>query len=259
MSTDRLQTKLQTKLPLSLVIITLNEEKNLKACIESVPFASDIVILDSFSKDKTKEIALSFGARFFEQAWLGFGAQKKKAVELAKFDWVLSLDADERLSPELQEEIISRFAGLDSGVGYQMPRRSFYLRRWIDHGGWYPDYQLRLFNRKYANWNQAGIHEKVESSQIEKLTHSIHHYVFTSISHQVLTNDKYSSLQAQQIFEQKQQKFSLFRLITKPPVKFFENYIFKLGFMDGLPGFIIAVGSAYSVFLKHAKLWELEK
>lgn len=248
-----------TKLPLSLVVITLNEEKNLKSCLDSVPFASDIVVLDSFSKDKTKDIAQAAGARFIEQSWLGFGPQKKKAVELARYDWVLSLDADERLSPELQLEIQQQFGGLEVKTGYLLPRISFYLGRWIRHGGWYPDYQLRLFNRQYSNWDQAGIHEKVAAPQTAKLKGTIQHFVFESISHQVITNNKYSSLQAQYLFKSKKTRFSLFNLITKPWVKFIENYIYKRGFLDGLPGFIIAVGSAYSVFLKHAKLWELEK
>ncbi|MBL7542675.1 MAG: glycosyltransferase family 2 protein [Bdellovibrionaceae bacterium] len=247
------------KLPISLVVITLNEEKNIRACIESAPFVSDIVILDSFSKDKTKEIAISLGARVFDQSWLGFGPQKNKATELATYDWVLSLDADECVSPELHAEIRQKFASLNSTTGYLMPRKSFYLGRWIMHGGWYPDYQLRLFHRQNSGWNQGEIHEKVESLKTEKFQSCIQHYVFTSISHQVITNDKYSSLQAKQMHENKSAAFSLFRLLVKPPVKFFENYIFKRGFMDGLPGFIIAVGSAYSVFLKHAKLWELKK
>lgn len=248
-----------SKFPISLVIITLNEESKLKACIESVPFVSDIVVLDSFSKDKTKEIALSLGARFVEQSWLGFGPQKYKAAELAQHDWVLSLDADERLSPELQNEIIEKFAQLQPHTGYLLPRLSFHMGRWIRYGGWYPDYQLRLFNRKHSQWNQVGIHEKVQAAQTEKFSHPIQHYVFNSISHQVITNDKYSTLQAQQLFAEKKTRFSLFKLVTKPWVKFVENYFFKRGFMDGLPGFIIAVGSAYSVFLKHAKLWEQQK
>tara|TARA_B110001454_G_C12723280_1_gene436285 strand:- start:39348 stop:40115 length:768 start_codon:yes stop_codon:yes gene_type:complete len=247
------------KLPLSLVVITLNEERNLKGCLDSVPFASDIVILDSFSKDKTKEIAADVGARFFEQSWLGFGPQKNKAVELARYDWVLSLDADERLSPELQTEIIEQFESLNAKTGYLLPRISFYLGRWIRYGGWYPDYQLRLFNRQHSKWDEAEIHEKVLAPQTSKFRNPIQHYVFNSISHQVVTNDKYSSLQAQNLFASKKSRFSIFNLLTKPWVKFFENYFYKRGFMDGLPGFIIAVGSAYSVFLKHAKLWELEK
>lgn len=246
------------KLPLSLVIITFNEEKNLKACIESVPFASDIVVLDSFSKDKTKDVAVSLGARFYEQSWLGFGPQKNKAVELAQYDWVLSLDADERLSPELQVEIIQQFGKLEKSTGYLLPRISFYLGRWIRYGGWYPDYQLRLFHRRYSKWDQAGIHEKVLAVKTTKFIHPIQHYVFETISHQVITNDKYSGLQAQNLFKQNKSGFSMFKLITKPGVKFIENYFYKRGFLDGLPGFIIAVGSAYSVFLKYAKYWELE-
>ncbi len=246
------------KLPLSLIIITLNEEKSIKDCIESVPFASDIVVLDSFSKDKTKELAAICGARVFDQEWLGYGPQKIKATELAKYDWVLSLDADERLSPESQVEIQNVFSKLTPETGYQLPRLSYFLGRWIRHGGWYPDYQLRLFNRRHSGWSDSPIHEHVVASSTLKLKNPIRHFVFKSISQQVITNDKYSSLQAQQLKAQKI-RFSLFKLMTKPWVKFIENYVFKLGFLDGMAGFIIAVGSGYSVFLKHAKQWELEK
>ncbi|MCK6599804.1 MAG: glycosyltransferase family 2 protein [Bdellovibrionaceae bacterium] len=246
------------KLPLSLVVITLNEEKNIERCLKSADFVNDIIVLDSFSKDKTKDICLSLGARFLEQSWLGFGEQKAKAVSLANNDWILSLDADEEITPELREEICRRWTSLDENKGYYIPRISFYLNRWIRHGGWYPDYQLRLFHRKKSHWAPVPIHEKVISPSTEKFNEPMAHYVFSKISDQVVTNDKYSSLQAIQMLENGK-SFSYFHLVTKPLVKFIECYVYKRGFMDGLPGFIIAVSAGYSVFLKWAKLWELEK
>lgn len=247
-----------TKLPLTLAIITLNEEDNIERCIKSVPFASDIVVLDSGSQDKTLNKAADLGARVFSEAWKGFGPQKRRATELAKFDWVLNLDADEVLSPELQAEIFNRFSGLDSERGYLFPRKSFHLGRWITHGGWYPDRQLRLYHRAHANWSENQIHERVLVSKEESFQHPILHFVFKNLSAQIQTNNRYSSLQAESQF-QRGDRFSLFKLIVKPWSKFLECYFLKLGFLDGLPGFIIAVGAGYSVFLRWAKIWEAQK
>lgn len=246
------------KLPLSLVIITKNEEKNIEDCLRSASFVSDIVVVDSGSTDRTAEIAEKLGARFIQKDWLGFGAQKKFATEQAKFDWVLNLDADERVTPELAQEIFQKWDELRPEVGYQISRRSFHLGRWILHGGWHPDYQLRLFHRKHSQWDVAQIHEKVISSSRERLSASLEHFVFRNLHHQIETNNRYSLLQAEALFK-KGKKFSLWRLVFKPWSKFLETYFWKLGFLDGLPGFIIAVGAAYSVFLKWAKLWEIER
>lgn len=245
------------KLPLSLVIITLNEEKNIERCIKSVPFASEIIVVDSFSKDKTAEIATGLNAKVYQNKWLGYGAQKAYAADLAINDWVLSLDADEALSSELQREIIEKFSSLDIYSGYELPRKSFHLGRWISYGGWYPDYQLRLFNKKQSQWNKDLVHEKVQVAKKEKLKSPIFHWVFDGISDQVITNDKYSTLGAEKLHDQNV-RFNLAKLIFKPLSKFFECYFLKRGFLDGMPGFIIAVSAAYSVFLKFAKLWELQ-
>lgn len=246
------------KLPLSLVVITLNEEKNIERCLRSVPFADDIVVVDSFSTDRTVELARSLGANVVQEKWRGFGPQKAFATSLAKNDWVLNLDADEALSPELQSEIYARFSELDAETGYRFPRLSYHLGRWIRFGGWYPDYQLRLYNKSKSNWNSEELHEKVEVKHLVKFKRPILHWVFTGISHQVVTNDRYSSIGAEQLHK-KGQRFLLIKLLVKPHFKFLETYVFKLGFLDGLPGFIISVGAAYSMFLKMAKLWEMQK
>lgn len=246
------------KLSISLVVVTLNEEDNIERCLKSVPFADDIVVVDSFSHDRTVEIASSCGARVIQEKWRGFGPQKAFAVSLAKNDWILSLDADEALSDELQAEIISKISTLREDTAYEIPRRSFHLGRWINHGAWYPDYQLRLFNRKTAQWPDATIHERVQAPREGKLSSPILHWVFDDLADQVQTNNKYSTLQAIEL-DKKSRKFSLFKLIVKPISKFIELYLYKGGFLDGMPGFIIAVGASYSVFLKFAKLWELQK
>ncbi|MBX2986258.1 MAG: glycosyltransferase family 2 protein [Bdellovibrionaceae bacterium] len=246
------------KLPLSVVVITKDEENSIERCLRSAPFASELLVVDSFSKDATAETAQRAGARVLREAWRGFGAQKKFAVDQARHDWILSLDADEAVSPELAEEIRRRFSSLDEQTGYLIPRRSYHLGRWILHGGWFPDRQLRLFHRGHSNWGGERIHEQVHSPRRAFFTSPILHWVFEDLSDQVITNDRYAGLQAQELLR-RGVKFSVWRLVTKPPVKFFENYVWKRGFLDGLPGFLIAVSSSYSVFLKHAKLWELER
>lgn len=243
------------KLPISLVVITLNEEKNLKRCLQSVPFASEIIVLDSGSDDLTQSIAESLGAKFVYEKWRGFGPQKAFATELAKYEWVINLDADEALSPELCDEIYQKFQYFDESCGYLIPRKSFHLGQWIHCGGWYPDYQLRLFNKKFSNWSESNIHEKVITTKRQKLKHNICHWVFENLSDQVQTNNKYSSLLAEDLIK-KNKSVSGLKIFSKTIVKFIELYILKKGFLDGVPGLIIAIGGAYSVSLKWSKLWE---
>lgn len=245
-------------LPVSLVVITLNEEKNIERCLRSVPFVSEVVVVDSGSTDKTVEIARKLGAKVIVEKWRGFGPQRIFAGEQANSDWVLFLDADEALSPELAREIEDKFAKLDPQAVYEMPRKTFHLGRWILHGGWYPDYQGRLYHRGQSHWTPKMIHEKVEGPRRERLKSPLLHWVFADLSHQIKTNDRYSTDQARELI-QKGQTFSLAKLLIKPPVKFLECYVLKRGFLDGLPGFIIAVGAAYSVFARWAKLWEMQK
>ena len=255
------------KLPLTLLVITLNEERNIERCIASVPFASEVLVIDSGSTDRTEEIAKKTSAgqnfRCLQKAWQGFGPQKKWGTEQATNDWILSLDADEALSPELAAEIQKKFAQLDPSVAYKLPRKSFHLNRWIHHGGWYPDHQLRLYNRTQFNWSVSQIHEKVVAlasgkGRTECLSQDLRHWVFASLAEQIETNNRYSGLLAKSDFEAGK-RFSILRLIFKPWSKFFECYLVKLGCLDGLPGFIIAVGAGYSIFLRQAKLWEIER
>lgn len=258
-----------SKLPISLVVVTLNEQNMIADCLRSASWCSEQIVFDSGSTDETKKIAEHSGAHFYQGSWEGFGKTKKKAALLAKNDWILFLDADERLSSELQDEIQHQFSSLDPQKIYYFPRRSYHLGRWIGYGGWYPDFQPRLFHRAHSNWNDAEIHEKLvplsgavvpsgRPAKDQRFQSDLHHLVFRDLSHQVQTNDRYSTLQAQEL-NSSGETFSAFKLLTKPWVKFIENYVWKQGFRDGWPGFIIAVGSGYSVFLKWAKLWELQK
>lgn len=244
--------------PLSLVILTKNEAHNIERCIQSVPVAQDVVVLDSESIDQTVVKAQALGARTFVEPWQGFFRMRKRATELAKHDWILALDADEALSEESLQEIKDLLTVGPKADAYAFPRRSFHLGRWIHHGGWYPDRQIRLYHRGRAQWAEAELHEKIKAQNIQRLKNPILHWVFRDLSHQVETNNRYSSLGAEQLAV-KGKKFSLIKFIFKPWGKFLEAYIWKQGFRDGLPGFIIAVGAAYSMFLKFAKLWEMER
>ncbi|MES2856036.1 MAG: glycosyltransferase family 2 protein [Bdellovibrionota bacterium] len=247
--------------PISLAIICLNEAANIERCIRSVPFANEIIVLDSGSTDETRAIAKNLGAKVYNEEWRGFRAQKQRASDLCTNDGILSLDADEALSPEAQKEIEGLFVSpveLNQFDGYELPRKSWNLGRWITHGGWYPDRQLRLFHQKRATWRGGEhVHERVYAEKVGQLSEPILHWPFEDHSEQVATNNRYSSLGAKEL-RGKGKRFSILKLIFKPHSKFIETYFFKLGFLDGLPGFIISVGAAYSVFLKFAKLWELE-
>ncbi len=251
----------KSPVPLSLAIICLNEAPNIERCIRSAPFADEVVVVDSGSTDGTREIAERCGAKVYLREWRGFRDQKRLATELCSHDWVLSLDADEALSAEAQAEIqeLLKSARLDDFDGYEFPRLSWNLGRWIRHGGWYPDYQLRLYNRRRARWEGGEhVHERVQAPRVKRLKSQILHWPFADLAEQVNTNNRYSTLGAAEL-RSRGKKFSIVKLLFKPLSKFFETYVLKGGFLDGLPGFIVAVGAAYSVFLKFAKLWELER
>ncbi|NQZ00533.1 MAG: glycosyltransferase family 2 protein [Bdellovibrionales bacterium] len=244
---------------LSLAIITLNEEGNIERCIQSVPFADEVVVVDSGSSDKTVEIAKACGAKVFHQEWLGFQRQKQLAVEHTSNRWVLALDADESLSSELADELKQLLSGdqLASYAAYKVPRLSYHFGRWIRHGGWYPDYQVRLLDKENAKWSGGELHEFVASKSVGTLKQDLHHYVFRDLSHQVQTNDRYSGLGAKKLFSAGS-RFSALKMIFRSVFKFFECYVLKRGFLDGVPGLVIAVGAGYSMFLRYAKLYEMQ-
>lgn len=242
---------------ISAAIITYNEEKNIERCIKSLDFVDEIIIVDSLSTDNTCNLAKKFGAKIIPQKFLGHIKQKQLAVEHCQHDWVLSLDADEEVSPELKASIIKLFSTKKSFAnGYQVKRKSFHLGRWIEHGGWYPDKKLRLFNKNFGHWGGYNPHDKVIiNGDIENLEGDLLHYVFKDLAQNIQTNNSYSSIMAQDLYKNGK-KPSFLKLLFKPFGKFIEVYFIKRGFLDGMPGFIIAVGAAYSMFLKFAKLWE---
>jgi len=243
----------------SAVVITHNEEKNIRRCLESLSWADEIVVVDSFSQDRTKEIASSFTDKIFDIEWQGFGKQKELARQKASYDWVLSIDADEAVSEKLREEIKSVINKNDSSDGYYIPRFSNFLGRWIEHGGWYPDYVLRLFKKDKARFDESLVHEKlILEGKTGFLMNEILHYTDPDISHYLSKMDKYTTLSAQKLLAEGKST-TVFDLLFRPAAIFFKMYLLKSGFLDGWQGFLLASFSSFHVFVKYAKLWHLRK
>ena len=240
--------------PISAVVITKNEEANLGRCLASLrPVVREIVVVDSGSTDGTVTLARGLADRVLEQAWLGFGRQKQFAVEQASCAWVLALDADEALSPALATEI----AGLPlDRAGYELPRRSWYLGRWIAHGTWTPDYVLRLFRRDRGRFTPDVVHESVVlDGERARLRGPLDHWPYRDLAHHQAKIDALSTLAAERMFAEGR-RASWGDLALKPAWEFFRSYVVRQGFLDGTPGLIAAGMHAHSNFLKMAKLWQ---
>ncbi len=248
------------RVPLSVTIITLNEERNLPRALQSVQWAEEILVIDSGSTDRTVELGQQLGARVISRPWPGYGKQKNFAQQSAAYDWVLNIDADEFVTPELAAEIqqVLEFVGTghSQAKGFYFPRKTFYLGRWIKHGGWYPNHLVRLADRRAASWTEPTVHETlVVKGDVFGLVGALEHDSFSGIREQILTNLNFSRLGSEDL-KNKGQRASLFKLLWKPLGKFLETYVMKLGFMDGLPGLIISINAAHSMFLKYAYLIE---
>ena len=243
---------------ISVCIITYNEEKKIHDCLASVQWADEIIVVDSMSTDTTPAICQRFHVRFEQRPWQGINDQRNYTLGLASYEWVLSLDADEIVSPALRGEIqgLSETSHID---GYYIPRQAFYLGRWIHYGGWFPDYTLRLFRKTKAGYAGRDPHDKVvlpDARRAAYLKQVIMHYTYDSISDQLQTIDRFSRTWVEQRAGHGGAAFSLIPLLSKPFLKFIECYLLKRGFLDGIPGFIIAVMTSYYMFLKYAKLYE---
>jgi len=239
-------------------VITFNEAANLPAALASLSFADEIVVVDSESTDDTVAIARQHTDKVFVRPWPGYVAQKNFAAERASHDWILSLDADERISPPLAVEIRSRLdAPVDAPVGYRIPRVTYHLGRWLRSTDWYPDYQLRLYDRRHAAWSGRHVHESVVADgPVGRLNGEILHYAYRDISHHMQTMDRYTTLAARQMLEDGRTA-GFWDLAVHPPAAFFRNYILRGGFRDGVPGLIVSAMNAHYVGLKLAKLWTL--
>jgi glycosyltransferase involved in cell wall biosynthesis len=244
-------------LSISVVVITYNEEKNLARCLASVAgIADEVIVVDSFSTDGTMQIAESFGARFVSRAFDGYAKQKNFATGLAKNDWILSLDADEELSVDLRRSI-SAIKDDTSTVLFRIPRLTNYCGKWIKHCGWYPDFQGRLYNRRFGAWEEKMVHEfwkpGDESNNISVLSGDLLHYSFSSIGEHMRKIDKYTELAAREA-QTRGRNASVLKVIFSPVWHFISEYFFKMGFLDGYYGFVICRLSAFSAFAKYSKI-----
>jgi glycosyltransferase involved in cell wall biosynthesis len=245
---------------ISAVLITYNEEANIEAALRSLEgIVSEIVVVDSFSTDLTVKIARRFTPKVFERKWTNYSDQKNYADGLASYPWILSLDADERLSPELREEIKALGPEEPACSGFSMPRRVYYLGRWIKHSGWYPDRKVRLFRKDRARWEGAYVHEDlVVDGEIRRLEGDILHFTYRNIADHLARINNFSDLGAQKLYAQRK-KCRLRHLLLIPPGRFVKSYILRRGFLDGFAGLVIAVLNGYGIFVRYAKLREIWK
>lgn len=240
---------------LSAIVITHNEAANIEACLASVSFADEVLVVDSHSTDGTPELARAKGARVVVRDWPGYAEQKNFAAGAAAHDWILSVDADERVSPALAREIQQRLGPEPADAGFRIPRVTWHLGRWIRTTDWYPDYQLRLYHRSRAAWTPKPVHESVAASgSVGQLSSELQHLAYRDLGHHFATMEKYTTLAAQEMRAQGR-KAGMFDLTVHPFAAFVRNYVLRRGFMDGSAGLIVSSMNAYYVFLKFAKLW----
>lgn len=241
---------------ISACIISFNEEQRIEECLQSLAgIADEIIVVDSLSTDRTVEIASRYTDKIYHQKFLGHVEQKNLAVSRASHDWILSLDCDERLSPELHAALLAVKDGLDDRTAYRMARKTFYVYRWLNHC-WYPDRKVRLFNRRNARWGGTNPHDRVvlgEGVQVVDLKGDILHYSFNSISEHLRTIDNFTEIGAREIIA-KGKKVSMLSPLTHGLWTFIRLYFFKRGFLDGLAGFIVATLSFMHAFVKYAKV-----
>lgn len=245
---------------LSVAIITLNEEAVIRRTLDSVKWADEIVVVDSGSTDKTVEICREYTDRVIYQEWPGFAKQKNSAIDRTSGDWVLSLDADEPVEPELGKEIRSIISSSSALDGYYLPRKTFFLGKQVKYGGWYPDYNLRLFRKSKGRFEERAVHEAVKvAGKLGRTQHSILHYAYPDLSSYMSSINKYSSLAVAVMAEQNSiSKFKTgwLNILGRPVFTFLLKYIFRLGFLDGKRGLVLNLFHSYYVFSKYAKAWE---
>lgn len=246
---------------ISACIIAGNEEANIERCLRSVTWADEIVVVDSFSTDRTAEIARRYTDRVYQHAWLGYIGQKKLISEMARGPWILFVDADEEISSALRDEIERLFARpLPADIhGFECPRMVRYLGRWIRHGDWYPDIKLRLFLKSHGHCGGEEPHDRVYvNGKVRRLKGKIYHYTYTGIDDQIATINRFSGISAR-THHQAGRRVRLADLLFRPLNRFLRGYVFKLGFLDGVPGLIVAANVAFGTFAKYAKLWEITR
>lgn len=243
---------------ISVTIITLNEEQNIRACLESVQWADEILISDSGSADKTVQICKGYGANVFNDEWQGFGSQKNLIASRAKNNWVLNVDADERITPDLKAEI-ELVLNNGSCEGYNIPRKNFFGDKWIKHCGWYPDYNLRLYRKDKARFNERAVHEAVQiDGKVGCLKSPLKHYTYKNISDYLKRMDRYSTLAAEEMLKNGKTA-GIADLILRPCFTFFKMLFLQKGFLEGYSGIVLSGLYSSYTFSKYAKLWEMSK
>ncbi len=245
---------------ISATVLTFNNGSTLEMCLRSIAWVDEIVVVDSFSTDQSLEVASRYTKKIFQRQWPGFIQQRNFAKQQTTGEWILWVDADEVVPPELRKEMEHALLHAAETVqGFLVPRCSFYLGRWIRHGAWYPDLSVRLFRSEGNWWGGQEPHAAVEiKGGLGRLKNDILHYNYESFGHQIRTIDKYSQMAAMELMK-RGQSFSLYKMLTHPLGRFLKEYLIKQGFRDGMPGLIIVVSTMFYVFAKYAKLWELEQ
>jgi glycosyltransferase involved in cell wall biosynthesis len=243
----------------TVTIITLDEAAHIADAIDSAAWADEIIVVDSGSVDDTLAIARSKGARTESRTWTGYVDQKNFAAGLASHDWILSLDADERIPAALASEIRTVLSTEPPHAGYRVPRVTFHLGRWIRTTDFYPDYQTRLYDRRKARWQGRYVHESVTvDGQPGQLTQELEHYSYRDLSDHLDRINAYTTLAARQMHESGRRAHAV-DLLIHPPAAFLRNYVLRRGFLDGMAGLVLSIVNTYSVVLKFAKLWELDR
>lgn len=237
-----------------------DEEPNIRCCLESVKWADEIIVVDSFSRDRTPDICREYTDLVFKHRWLGYIGQKNLAKDLAANNWVLFIDADEEVSPGLRDEILREFenGATDRYSGFEFPRMVRYFNKWITHGDWYPDTKLRLYHKDRGECGGTEPHDRMlVHGPIKRLHEPLYHHTYSGIDDHLLTMNRFSTITAKTQYMEGR-RFRLLHLLFRPGLRFLRGYLLRRGILDGIPGLIIATMSAYGVFIKYAKLWEIE-
>jgi glycosyltransferase involved in cell wall biosynthesis len=243
-------------IPLSVIVITRNEERNIVACLDSVKWADDLIVVDAQSNDATLALARQFTQKVFVEPWKGFADAKEFAVSKSRHEWILWLDADERVTPELASEIQALLTSSDLKDAYTVARRAYFLGRWIKHSGWYPGRVARLFRKDRASFSSAAVHEGlIIQGTVGELQHDLLHFTDPNLYHYLAKFNRYTSLASKESYDAGK-SFRLIDLFVRPPWIFVKMFVLRLGFLDGLPGLLLALLSSSYVFTKYAKLWE---
>lgn len=241
---------------ISVTIIVLNEERNIRECMEGLGWADEVIVSDSGSTDATVEICRGYGAKVFNDEWLGFGRQKNLCAGRAANNWILNIDADERVTPELKEEIV-RAADKGKCAGYYVPRRNYFGDRWIRRCGWYPDYTLRLYRKDAGRFLERGVHESVTMEGARgHLKNPLIHKTYRDVSDYLVRMERYSTLAAAEMMKEGKTA-GVLDILFRPPFTFFKMFVLKLGFLEGVAGIVLSILYASYTLAKYAKLWEM--